>query len=110
LTKSVVDHREQNNPGIGFNSGYHPVDLAAGAHHAPDMLDRLSVVELHEAGPGHRMHGFSGGIGNEVKMKAGHGNLARIIPARCESFETNLGKLGRTALHLRIFPGLPSRT
>jgi hypothetical protein len=60
LTKSVVDHRKQNNPGIGFNSGYHPVDLAASAHHAPDMLDRLSVVELDEASPGHRMHGFAG--------------------------------------------------
>ncbi len=60
LAKRVVDHREQDNPGIGFNSGYHPVNLAAGAHHAPDMLDRLSIVELHKAGPGHRMHGFSG--------------------------------------------------
>jgi hypothetical protein len=60
LTQSVVDHREQNNPGIGFNSGYHPVNLAAGAHHAPDMLDRLSIVELHKAGPSDRMYGFSG--------------------------------------------------
>jgi hypothetical protein len=64
LAKRVVDHREQNDPGIGFDPGYHPVDLGAGSHHAPDMLDGLSVVELHEASPGHRMHGFSGGIGN----------------------------------------------
>ena len=79
LAKSVVDHREQDDSGIGFNPGYDPVDLGAGSHHAPDMLDRLSVVELHEAGPGHRMHGFSGGIGDKVKMKAGHGTVARII-------------------------------
>jgi hypothetical protein len=57
------------------------------------MLDRLSIVELYKAGPSHRMYGLSGGIGNEVQMKAGHGNLARIIPARCESFDTNIGKL-----------------
>jgi hypothetical protein len=38
------------------------------------------------------VHGFAGRIGNEVKMKAGHGNLVRIISARCESFEINVGK------------------
>jgi hypothetical protein len=27
------------------------------------------------------MHGFSGGIGNEVKMKAGHGNLTELSEA-----------------------------
>jgi hypothetical protein len=85
LAKSVVYHREQNDPGIGFNTGNDPVDLGAGSHHAPDMLDRLSVIELHEAGPGHRMHGFSGGIRNEVKVKASHGNVARIIRRGCGS-------------------------
>lgn len=82
LAKRVVDHREQNDPRIGFNPGYHPVNLGAGAHHAPDMLDRLSVVELHKARPGHRMHGFPGGIGNEVKMKARHGTSPELSKER----------------------------
>src|SRR5271155_685388 len=110
LAKSVVDHGEQNDPGIGFNPGYHPVDLAAAAHHTPDMLDGLSVVELHKAGPSHGMHGFSGGIGNEVKMKAGHRNLARFIPARCESFETKYRKTRLNGAPCSDFPQLaPAR-
>src|SRR5260370_20777838 len=80
LAKSVIDHREQDDPGIGFNPGYNPVDLGAGSHHAPDMLDRLSVVELPNAAPGHRMHGFSGAIVNAVKTKAGPPNPALIYP------------------------------
>jgi hypothetical protein len=45
------------------------------------MFDSLSIVELDKTGPGNRVHGFPGGIGNEVKMKAGHINLVRIYPA-----------------------------
>jgi hypothetical protein len=46
------------------------------------MLDSLSVIELHEAGSGHRVHGFAGGIGNEMKVKPGHRAAAVIIPAK----------------------------
>ena len=46
------------------------------------ILDRLSVIKLHETGPGYRMHGFPGRIGNEMKMKASNHDLARIIPAK----------------------------
>ena len=39
LAKLVADQREQHDARIGLDPGDHPVDLAAGAHHAPDMLD-----------------------------------------------------------------------
>src|ERR1700746_2829331 len=39
LARSIVDHREQDDSGIGFDPRYNPVDLGAGSHHAPDMLD-----------------------------------------------------------------------
>jgi hypothetical protein len=58
------------------------------------MLDRLSVIELHEAGPGHRMHGFSGGIRNEVKVKAGHGTSPKLSEEECGSIGINMGKFG----------------
>ena len=98
-------------PGIGLDPGDHPIDLAARAHHAPDMLDRLRAIELHKAGPCHGMNGFSGGIGNEMQMKAGHGEqLARqVIPAALCIIRRSSGKTpSDRAAHLG-FPGLPRR-
>jgi hypothetical protein len=41
------------------------------------MLDWLRPIELHKAGSGHGMHGFSGGIRNEMKMKSRHSGPSR---------------------------------
>jgi len=80
LAESVIDHSEQHDPGVGFDSGDHPVDLVARSHHTPDVLDRLGVIKLHKTGPSHRVDGFARGIRNKVKMKASHRDPTRIIP------------------------------
>ena len=77
LAQRVVDHREQHEAGIGLDPGDDPLDLAAGAHHAPDMLDRLRFVELHETGPRHRMHRFAGRIRDQMQVKAGQRTATR---------------------------------
>jgi hypothetical protein len=41
------------------------------------MLDRLRLIELDKAGSGYRMHGFSGRIRNEMKMKSRHSGQSR---------------------------------
>jgi hypothetical protein len=44
------------------------------------MLDRLRIVELHEAGARHRMHCLAGRIRDEVKVKAAqHGKTHRTL-------------------------------
>jgi len=53
LPESVIDHSEQHDAGVGFDSSDHPVDLVARSHHTPDVLDRLGVIKLHETGPSH---------------------------------------------------------
>ena len=80
LPQRLVDHREQDDAGIGLDPGDDALDLGAGAHHAPDMLDRLRLVELHEAGARHRMHGVAGRIGDEMQMKPGQRHRA-LLPA-----------------------------
>jgi hypothetical protein len=48
------------------------------------MLNRLRAIELHKAGPGHGMNGFSGGIRNEMEVKTRHQHTSqadRVIPA-----------------------------
>jgi len=44
------------------------------------VLDCLSIIELHKAGPGYRMDGLSGRVRNEMKVKASHRNPDEIIP------------------------------
>ena len=41
LPELLVDQGKQDDAGIGLDAGDHAIDLAAGAHHAPDMLDRM---------------------------------------------------------------------
>jgi len=77
LAKRVTNQGEQNNPPVRLDAGDDPIDLTARPDHAPDMFDRLRPVELDEAGSGHRMHGFSGGIRNEMKMKSRHSGESR---------------------------------
>src|SRR3546814_7919364 len=45
---------------------------AAGAHQAPDMLDRLDAAELHEAGAGDGVDRLTCRLGNQVQLVAGH--------------------------------------
>jgi hypothetical protein len=40
------------------------------------------------------MHGFPGGIGNEVKMKAGHGNLTELSDGDVSKLSLMREKLG----------------
>src|SRR5437667_5180097 len=70
--KCVADQSEQHDTGIGPDPGDDPLDLAARAHHAPDMLHRLGPVELDEASSGHRMYSLSGRIRHEMEMKSTH--------------------------------------
>src|SRR5690606_28440440 len=67
-----VDESEQHDAGVGLDSGQNPLYLALGAHHRPDVLDRLGILELDEAGTRDRVHGIAGGTGGEVAMEAAH--------------------------------------
>jgi hypothetical protein len=77
LAKRVTNQGEQNDTAVCFNAGNNPIDLTACPDHAPDMLDRLRLVELHKAGSGHRMYGFASGIRDKMKMKSRH-NAAKL--------------------------------
>src|SRR5205823_11865293 len=80
LAQCVVDERKQDEPRIGLDPGDDSFDLTARPYHAPDMLDRLRIVELHEAGARHRMHCLAGRIRDEVKVKAAqHGTTHRTL-------------------------------
>ena len=68
LTKRVTNQREQNDAPVRLDPGDNPLNLTARPDHTPDVLDRLRSVELHKAGSGYGMHGFSGGIGNQMQM------------------------------------------
>src|SRR6266550_2089573 len=61
LAKCVTDQGEKNDTLVRLDAGDHSLDLAARAHHAPDMFHRVGVIELYEASPSHRVHGFSRG-------------------------------------------------
>jgi hypothetical protein len=72
LAKHITDQGEQNDTHICFDPSNNPIDLTTRPDHAPDMLNRLRAIELHKAGPGHGMHGLSGGIRNEMEVKTRH--------------------------------------
>jgi len=65
---------------VGLDPGEDAIDLAARSHHAPDMLDRLGLIELDKTGAGNRMDCVSCRIGHQVQMKPGqrHPSLAPI--------------------------------
>src|SRR5215469_5825918 len=80
LPEGVVDHREEDNSRIGLDPGYDAIDLTACSYHAPDVLDRLRVIELHEARSSRRVHGLTSGIRNQMEVEAGRLDPARIHP------------------------------
>jgi hypothetical protein len=84
LAKRVADQGEQNDTPVCLNPGEDAIDLSTRADHAPDMLNRLRAIELHKTGSRHGVNRFSGGIGNEMQMKARHKRTShadRVIPA-----------------------------
>jgi hypothetical protein len=84
LAKRVTNQSEQNNALVRLDSGDDALNLTPRPDHTPDVLDRLRSVELHKAGSGYGMHGFSGGIRNQMKMKSRHSGQNRdnrVIPA-----------------------------
>jgi hypothetical protein len=84
LTQRVVDQRKQHEPAIGLDAGDDALDLAACPYHAPDMLDGLRAIELHETGARHRMHRVAGRVRNEMEVKAAqhvaHSELWIAVP------------------------------
>ena len=84
LAKRITDQGKQNDAPVRLDTGNYPINLTPRSHHAPDMLDRLRVVELHKAGSGHRVHCLPGGIRYEMKMKPRHvrqNHTGRVIPS-----------------------------
>src|SRR6201999_1295901 len=79
LAQRLVDQGIEDEAGIGLDAGDDPLDLALGANHRPNMLDRLCALELHQTGARHRMDGVAGRIGDEVEMKASHGITRRSL-------------------------------
>src|SRR3546814_8118915 len=75
----MVHHGVEHGTGIGLDALQHLGHHAAGAHQAPDMLDRLDAAELHEAGAGDRIDGLAGRIGDQMQVMGRHG---RPPPAR----------------------------
>src|SRR5262249_7885004 len=72
LTQGLVDKRIEDDAGMGGDRSNDALDLALGANHRPDMLDRLGAFELHPAGPRHRVNGIAGSIRDQMEMKPGH--------------------------------------
>src|ERR1700751_1593534 len=77
LTKRVTNQREQNDAPVRLDPGDDPVNLTARPDHTPYVLDRLRSVKLHKAGSSYGMHGFSGGIRNQMQMKSRHSGQSR---------------------------------
>jgi hypothetical protein len=69
LAKRLTYQGKENDTPVCLDPGDDPLDLAARAHHAPNVLDGLSLVELHETSPGDRMHGLPGRVRHEMEMK-----------------------------------------
>src|SRR5216684_4782146 len=67
----LIDQGEEDNAGVGLDPGDDAVDLRLGAHHRPDMLDRLGILELNEAGARDRVNGVPRRVRHEMKVKAG---------------------------------------
>ena len=47
----------------------HPVEMAFGADHRPEMADRLDIVELGEAGLGDHLQRLAGRIREQMEMQ-----------------------------------------
>jgi hypothetical protein len=103
LPKCITDQGEQNDTPVRLDPGDDPIDLAARPHHAPNMLDRLRSVELHKAGSGHRMDGFSRRIGNEMEVKSRH-RVKPSVSTSTRSADYDEGKMG-WHLPSSTFPG-----
>jgi hypothetical protein len=70
LPQRIVDQGIENDTRIGLDSNDDPVQLAMRSNHAPNVLDRLGLVELHEARTRYRMDRIAGRVGYEVKVKS----------------------------------------
>src|SRR4029077_20249233 len=84
LAKRLTYQGKENDTRVCRDPGDDPLDLAARAHHAPDVFDGLGLVELHETSPGHRIHGLSGRVRHEMEMKPAQpwrSRDHRVIPA-----------------------------
>ena len=78
-SKVVINNSEEHGPGIALDPGQNLGHLTLGPDQSPDVLDRLHTRELNQAGPCHRIHGFSRGIRNQVHVMGGH-----LGPSRSE--------------------------
>src|ERR1700687_5258648 len=102
-----VDQGEEDDTGVGLYPGDDAVNLRLGPHHRPDMLDRLGIFELNEAGARDGMNGVPRRVRNEMKVKAGQSTYP------CASIRRNRGITSASratgGFHTRVHasPGSP---
>ena len=76
----AVDQRVEHQPGPPLDLVEHAVEMAFRAHHRPEMLDHLDIVELGEAGLGDHLQRLAGRVRQQVKMER-DGSASRNITA-----------------------------
>ena len=65
----AVDHGVEDEARPPLDIVEHAVEMAFGAHHRPEMVQRLDIVELGEAGLGDHVQRLAGGIGQEMEVE-----------------------------------------
>jgi hypothetical protein len=121
LAQLLADQGKKNDPRIGLDASDHPFDLVAGAHHAPDVFNRVHLVELDEAGSRYGMHRLAGRVGDEMKVKPRHcrravlgnsGPMAMCMTGKLSTISRRLEQIvafcPRFAILANIVPGYES--
>src|SRR5690625_4399553 len=66
--QSVIHHRVEYGSRMRLDLGDRLLELPPCPDQGPDMLDRLRLIELDEAGPGHGIHRFACRIRYQMQM------------------------------------------
>ena len=91
----LFQQREKHDAGRFLDFVQHAIELLLAAHQRIDMLDRGHVGILRGHRPRHRDQGFTGRIGDQVKVKITAGRRHRDPCISCESLWTLPERNGR---------------
>ena len=72
LMRVLRGEREQNHAGVARHLFKDALEMLLGAHHGPEMADRLDILELGDGRLADMFQRFTSGIREEMKVETVH--------------------------------------
>ncbi len=75
LAQALIGERKQHHAGIADNLLDDALEMLLGAHHRPEMADRLDILELRDRRLADMFQRLAGGVGQQMQVQPVHGAI-----------------------------------